>query len=69
MGSDSPGWADNVERMFIGTLRFLDRVIVKNRPLLWVLALAVAIRYGWANKDDIAMVVEAVAKLLPGVGG
>ncbi|MEK9810551.1 MAG: hypothetical protein VW362_08895 [Candidatus Nanopelagicales bacterium] len=72
--SDTPGWADNIERMFGATLRFLDRLINKNRPLFWILALGTAITLGVFDVPVFAAIIDGLAKLagaLPGlvIGG
>lgn len=66
---DHPGWADNVERMFLGTLKFLDR----NRPLVWILALGGAITAGVMDVPVFQAIVDGLVRLaesaIPAIGG
>ena len=71
MGTDHPGWADNVERMFRDVLRFFDRLINKNRLLFWVIALGGAVTLGVFDVPVFEAVVDGLVKLagiIPGLG-
>lgn len=66
---ESPGWADNVERMFNSFLKFLDRLINKNRLLFWVIALGGAVTLGVFDVPVFEAIVDGVVKLAGAIPG
>lgn len=69
MSHDTPGWADNIERMFNALLRFIDRVINKNRLLFWVVVLGVCIGLGVFDVPVFEAIVDGVVKLAGAIPG
>lgn len=58
--SDTPGWYDNAERMYIATLKMVGRVL--RSPLAYVLAFALISWVGYVQ--DVPILEEVVQALL-----